>query len=242
MLNKEKHQLIMGQILRDIYMDVSIAPLLGFKGGTCAYFFYNLPRFSVDLDFDLLEPSEENKKKVLKKITEILKRYGDIRDSHIKRFTVFALLSYGDEDHNIKIEINVRKLVSDIRGNYGIKEYLGIPMLTAEKNYLFGNKLAALTLRSKTAMRDVYDIHYFAKNLWDINTEIILNLTGKRINEHLADCIAYIGKIKDSQIMQGLGELIENEKAKTWVRNNLKADTVFLLKNYQSAMKFDSDF
>jgi len=58
MLNKEKHQLIMGRILKDVYTDVSIAPLLGFKGGTCAYFFYGLPRFSVDLDFDLFSPDE----------------------------------------------------------------------------------------------------------------------------------------------------------------------------------------
>ncbi len=27
---------------------------IAFKGGTCAYFFYNLPRFSFDLDFDMI--------------------------------------------------------------------------------------------------------------------------------------------------------------------------------------------
>ena len=48
MLNKEKHQLIMGQILRDIYTDVSISSLIGFKGGSGAYFFYGLPRFSLE--------------------------------------------------------------------------------------------------------------------------------------------------------------------------------------------------
>ena len=48
----------MGRILKDVYTDVSIAPLLGFKGGTCAYFFYGLPRFSVDLDFDLFSQDE----------------------------------------------------------------------------------------------------------------------------------------------------------------------------------------
>jgi len=42
MLNREKHQLVMGRILRDIYADASIASLLGFKGGTCAYFFSSL--------------------------------------------------------------------------------------------------------------------------------------------------------------------------------------------------------
>ncbi|PIZ76423.1 hypothetical protein COY05_01425 [Candidatus Peregrinibacteria bacterium CG_4_10_14_0_2_um_filter_38_24] len=64
MLNKEKHQLIMGQILRDIYSDTEISSLLGFKGGTCAYFFYNLPRFSVDLDFDLLKQDLILKEKI----------------------------------------------------------------------------------------------------------------------------------------------------------------------------------
>ena len=51
----------MGQILKDIYTDASISSLLGFKGGTCVYLFYNLPRFSVDLDFDLLTINEKNK-------------------------------------------------------------------------------------------------------------------------------------------------------------------------------------
>ena len=105
----------MGQILKDIYSDVSIGPLLGFKGGTCAYFFYNLPRFSVDLDFDLLVVTEENQKLIFDKIVGILSKYGEVKDQYIKRFTVFALLSYGDDDHNIKVEINVRKLVENIK-------------------------------------------------------------------------------------------------------------------------------
>jgi predicted nucleotidyltransferase component of viral defense system len=80
MLNREKHQLIMGQILKDIYADITISPLLGFKGGTCAYFFYGLPRFSVDLDFDLLSVSEENQKIVFEKIVGILSKYGEKKD------------------------------------------------------------------------------------------------------------------------------------------------------------------
>ena len=131
MLNREKHQLIMGQILKGIYTDVTISPLLGFKGGTCAYFFYNLPRFSVDLDFDLLVVNEENQKMVFEKIVAILGKYGEVKDQYIKRFTVFALLSYGDDDHNIKVEINVRKLVVNIQDHYEMKEYLGISMFVA---------------------------------------------------------------------------------------------------------------
>ena len=236
MLNKEKHQLIMGQILKDIYADISVASLLGLKGGTCAYFFYGLPRFSVDLDFDLLAPNEENQRLVFEKIIKVLSQYGEIKDQYIKRFAVFALLSYGDADHNIKIETNIRDLAANIKDYYQIKEYLGISMFAAKKDYLFAGKLAALTLRSETAMRDIFDIHYFAKNNWDISAEVIQARTGKTVKEYLADCVASIEKVKDSQIMQGLGELL-SEKEKIWVKNNLKSDAVFMLKNYISALK-----
>jgi predicted nucleotidyltransferase component of viral defense system len=234
MLNREKHQLIMGQILKDIYSDISISSLLGFKGGTCAYFFYKLPRFSVDLDFDLLVVNEENQKLVFAKIVAILNKYGEVKDQYIKRFTVFALLSYGDDDHNVKIEINIRKLVEQIQDHYEMKEYLGISMLIAKKDYLFAGKLSALTLRKETAMRDVYDIYYFAKNSWDINPEVIKGRTGKSIKKYLADCVDLIEKLKNSQMLQGLGELVDGEKEKAWVRTHLKYDTIFMLKNYIS--------
>jgi predicted nucleotidyltransferase component of viral defense system len=237
MLNKEKHQLIMGQILKDIYTDISISPLLGFKGGTCAYFFYGLPRFSVDLDFDMFETSEENQKTVLEKLVAILGKYGQIKDQYIKRFTIFALVSYGDDDHNIKVEINIRKLAKEMKGLYELKEYLGIPMLAAKKDYLFAGKLAALTLRTETAMRDIFDINYFAKNHWDINAEVIKNLVDKTVKEYLSDCIVFIEKTKDGQMLQGMGELMENEKQKDWVRQHLKTDVLFMLKNYSAVMK-----
>ncbi len=236
MLNKEKHQLVMGQILKDIYTNISISSILGFKGGTCAYFFYGLPRFSVDLDFDLLSADIATQKTVFDKVLKILKKHGEIKDKYIKRHTIFMILSYGDADHNIKIEINIREFTENIKDYYELREHLGISMLVAKKDYLFAGKLVALTLRGEIAMRDVYDIYYFAKNNWDINQEVIKKGIGKEIKEYLADCIAIIEKIKDNQILQGLGEIL-SEKEKVWVKNNLKAETIFMLKNYISAMK-----
>jgi predicted nucleotidyltransferase component of viral defense system len=227
----------MGKILRDIYSDVAISSLLGFKGGTCVYFFHALPRFSVDLDFDLLELDEMTQKTVFEKIVTIASKYGTIKDQHIKRFTLFALLSYGEDDHNIKIEINTRKLAENIRDHYEMREYLGISMLIGKQDYLFASKLAALTSRNETAMRDIYDIRYFAEHSWDINAEIIKARTGKTVKEYLADCAEFIENIDNHRILQGLGELVESEKEKDWVRNHLKTDTVFLLKNYLLALR-----
>ena len=227
----------MGRILRDIYSDTTIAPLLGFKGGTCAYLFYNLTRFSVDLDFDLLKLEDETIQELaFDTVKTILERYGEIKDSRIKRNTIFFLLSYGDADHNIKLEINTRLLAPDIRVHYEMKEYLGISMLVGKKDYLFASKLIALTTRSETAMRDIYDIWFFAKDNWDIDNKIIETRIGKNIKEYLIDCITAIEQVKDSQIMQGLGELI-SEKDKVWVKSHLRKEVIFLLKNYQSALK-----
>ena len=227
----------MGRILRDIYSNTSIAPLLGFKGGTCAYLFYNLTRFSVDLDFDLLKSEDEpTQKLVFDIIKSILKRYGEIKDSHIKRNTIFFLLSHGDADHNIKLEVNTRLLAPDIMVHYELKKYLGISMLIGKKDYLFASKLIALTTRSETAMRDIYDIWFFAKDNWDINTKMVETRTGKKVKKYLTDCITAIEKVKDNQIMQGLGELI-SEKDKVWVKNHLRKEVIFLLKNYQSVLK-----
>lgn len=227
MLNKEKHQLLMAQILKAIYSDIEISSLLGFKGGTCAYFFYDLPRFSVDLDFDLIQVNKTNQELVFKKITALLKKFGTLKEKRIKRWTIFLLLSYGDTDHNIKIEISVRQS----NNQYELKEYLGISMLSAKRETLFANKLAALTERKNIAMRDIYDIYYFAKNRWDIDQAVLEFWTKRTIKEQLEKSIKLIESINNKNILQGLGEVL-SESDKKWAKENLKQETLFLLKSY----------
>ena len=223
----------MGQILKDIYSEAEIAPSLGFKGGTCAYFFYGLPRFSVDLDFDLLSSDQGT---VFDKVGLIIKKYGKIKDSHKKHCTLFFLLSYGEADRNIKIEISTRQPLREIGQCYQLKEYLGISMFVAKEDYLFGGKLLALISRPETAIRDVYDLYYFAKNGWDINSELIEKTTGKTAKEYLSMSVSLIEKIKDGQVLQGLGELLDH-KEKDWAKLNLKKEALFMIRNYLSAVK-----
>lgn len=232
MLNKEKHQLIMVEILKDIYSDIEINSLIGFKGGTAVYFFYELLRFSVDLDFDLLEISQKNKELIFEKIEKILKKYGNVKQKYIKRWTIFFLLSYGEDDHNIKIEISTRKT----NNKYELKEYLGISMKVAQQSTLFANKLTALCGRKNIAMRDVYDIYFFAKKKWDIDEDILKFWTNKNIFVYLTDCIKVIEKIKENSILKGLGEVLDG-KEKIWAKQNLKKEVLFALKNYRETLK-----
>jgi len=59
MIDLNKHKFYLLQILKDIYTDIEISSSLGFKGGSALMFFYDLPRFSVDLDFNLLDIEKE---------------------------------------------------------------------------------------------------------------------------------------------------------------------------------------
>jgi len=83
------------QILRDIYSDLELANNLGFKGGTALMFFYNLPRFSVDLDFNLISPDKGKEDVIYQKIRDILLKYGTIEDEAQKFFGPILVLNYG---------------------------------------------------------------------------------------------------------------------------------------------------
>jgi hypothetical protein len=108
-------------------------------------------------------------------------------------------------------------------------------MSEVRKEYLFASKLAALTTRSSVVTRDIYDIHYFAKNNWEPDPEVIKIRTGKSVKAYLKDCISAIKSVNQAHMLQGLGELV-GEKEKNRIRQDLKNDTVFLLKNYESVL------
>lgn len=81
-LNPIIHKNILIKILKSIYTDNTIGPVLGFKGDTAMYLFYNLSRFSVDLDFDLLDPEKEDY--AFDQIRKILENYGTIKQAEKK--------------------------------------------------------------------------------------------------------------------------------------------------------------
>ena len=223
MLDKSKHRSILLQILKDIYSDIEISSALGFKGGTAAYLFYELGRFSVDLDFDLLDESKSDI--IFERLAKSLKDYGEIQDSFPKRFTIFFLISYGKKEHNIKIEINKRSFGS----KYEIKNYLGISIQTMVIEDMFAHKLVALLDRKNVANRDIFDIWFFLKNHYEINEKIIKTRTELKLKEYLDKCVKFLEKYNDKYLLQGIGELID-EKQKVWIKNKLKSEVLFLLK------------
>lgn len=225
-LDISKHKNILIKILKEIYTDSSIGPLLGFKGGTAAFLFYNLNRFSVDLDFDLLKPDQEDL--ILEKMTKILNKYGTIKEARTKRYNILFLLVYDDKEiggQNIKIEINRRQMPA----KYEIKNYLGISMKVMIKDDMFAHKLCAMFERLGKTNRDIFDVYYFFHNNWPVNKEIIKQRTALNYKDFLQHCLSSLEKMSNRNILSGLGELLD-EKQKAWVKTKLKSETIFYLK------------
>ena len=128
-------------------------------------------------------------------------------------------------NNRIKIEINKRKFGSE----YEVKNYLGISMLVMKDKDMFAHKLVAMIERGKTASRDIFDVHFFLKNNWEINKEIVEKRTEMKFVDYVKKCIKFVEQAPDRGMLSGMGELID-EKQKEWVKNKLKQDTVFLLK------------
>lgn len=224
-LSKDLHSGVFTLILREIYSDILLRTILGFKGGTAALMFYNLPRFSVDLDFDLLDPGK--KEEVFIRLKEILPRFGKVIEAVDKHYTLFFLLSYKKGERGLKVEISKRIIPSA----YVAKNYLGISMLVMKEEDMLAGKLAALLTRKKFANRDMFDLWFFLKEQWDINEEFLKAKSGLSLKEALRKAKTIVKAVKQTELLGGLGELLD-DKQKAWAREHLKDDLIFYLKLY----------
>lgn len=225
-LDIAKHKNILIKILKDIYTDATISPILGFNGGTAATFFYDLDRFSVDLDFDLLD--SENEDYVFERVKAILENYGKLKQARKKRFNLLYILSYDDKDinaQNVKVEINRREFGS----TYEVKSFLGISMQVMVKEDMAAHKLCAMYERIGKTNRDIFDVQFFLSHDWPVNKKIVEDRMGVSYSEFLKKCIDGMEKFDDNNILAGQGELL-TEKQKDWARTKLKSEALFSLR------------
>ncbi len=225
-LDTAKHKNILIKILKDIYTDATISTILGFKGGTAAAFFYNLNRFSVDLDFDLLDSDKEDY--VFDRVKAIIEDHGKLKEARKKRFNLLYILSYDDKDinaQNIKVEINRREFGS----KYSVESFLGISMQVMVKEDMAAHKLCAMYERIGKTNRDIFDVQFFLSHDWPVNKKIVEDRMGVSYAEFLKKCIDIMEKFDDGNMLSGMGELL-TEKQKAWAKAKLKSEALFSLR------------
>ena len=195
-MDLNKHKFFMFQILRDIYSDLELANNLGFKGGTALSFFHNLPRFSVDLDFDLIRPDKEAETQIFLKTREILLKYGTIDDEAQKFFRPLLVLNYGKGERNLKTEISNR-----LHNNqYEIKTFMGVNMHVMTIADMFAHKLCAMLGRKEMVNRDIFDIWYLMENRTPVNNNIVENLTQMSLSDYLQNCIDFLNNLSNTNL------------------------------------------
>ncbi len=226
MVDINRHRFFLVQILKDIYTDMELANCLGFKGGTALMFFYDLPRFSVDLDFNLLDVEKENI--AYRKVRQILLKYGKIFDEAKKFYGPLIVLDYGMNERKLKVEISNRLF----ENRYEIKNLLGINVKVMVQEDMFAHKLCALLDRNAIANRDIFDCWFFMQRQTPVNKGIVESRMKMSLSEYLQACIEHLEAMSDKGLLQGMGELMDN-KMKRFVQVKMRSEIIIFFKFYK---------
>lgn len=217
-MDKQRHKLYMAQILSLIFKDKDLCNVIGFKGGTALMFFHNLPRFSTDLDFNLLDVSKQDV--VYNKVRQILLRFGTIDDEAKKLYGPILVLNYGKGERMLKVEISNRQYDN----HYETKTLAGTDIRVLTVPDMFAHKLCAMGER--LSPRDVFDVWFFLQQMHaSVNENIIKERTGKTVAEYAAWCSQRVREASPKLLMQGLGEVIDDTRTKNYVKTRLIEET-----------------
>ena len=216
-MDRNKHKLYMAQILSLIFKDKDLCNVIAFKGGTSLMFFHNLNRFSTDLDFNLLDATKLDI--VYDKVRAILTRFGTIDDEAKKLFGPVLVLNYGKEERMLKVEISI----CEYPNHYEMRSLAGTDIRVMTMPDMFAHKLCAMGER--LSPRDIFDVWFFLQNHTEINEEIVQLRTGKSVAEYAAWCAEHVCEASPKLLMQGLGEVLNDAKSKTFVKNKLIDET-----------------
>ena len=232
-MDKQKHKLYMAQILSLIFKDKDLCNVLGFKGGTALMFFHNLPRFSTDLDFNLLDSSKQDM--VYNKVRQILLRFGTIDDEAKKLYGPILVLNYGKGERMLKVEISNRQYDN----HYETRTLAGTDIRVLTVPDMFSHKLCAMGER--LSPRDVFDVWFFLQKMHaSVNENIIKERTGKTVANYAAWCSQRVREASPKLLMQGLGEVIDDTRTKTFVKTTLIEETAQALELFAAFPQIDN--
>ncbi|MBI2639173.1 nucleotidyl transferase AbiEii/AbiGii toxin family protein [Candidatus Peregrinibacteria bacterium] len=229
------HLAWMYRLLGAIADDAFVSSLLRFKGGTCAAMRGIINRFSVDLDFDLID--EKGKSELSKHLENIFKKLRlEIKDK--SRLAPQYFLRYPKTDENprniIKIDVAFPPAKHD---RYEPVRFSEIDRILHCHTIptMFAHKLIALIGRWERtgtfASRDLFDIHTFFIKGYEYDENIIRELRGVEASVFLAELCDFINRhVTQTLIDEDLNVLLLPQEFQR-VRKILKQETLMLLKN-----------
>ena len=234
------HKMQLYRLLTAIIDKEKIATQICFKGGTCAAMLGFLDRFSVDLDFDLLEKaSKEDLRQYFHQLFAGLNL--EIKDE--SKTTLQFLLRYEAEPNQrstIKLDVLDQGCKADVcQPQYllEIDRYMNCQAVET----MFANKLIALVERfeknKSIAGRDLYDIHHFFVKGYKYEAGVIEERRGVEVGKYLEQLSKFIEKhITQTVINQDLNTILPPKKFNQ-IRKGLKSETLTLLRDELKRVK-----
>jgi len=198
------HKLALYNLLKELLSSSYISNNIYFKGGTCASMLGYLNRFSIDLDFDLID--KEKKEKLRSLIHKIFKKLNyKVKDESKKNLQFFVKYREVINKRNtLKLEItDIVSLANEYEKVYLVEIDKYCQAQSVET--MFANKLIALKARYEEgkgiAGRDMYDIDYFLKKGYGINKKVIKDLRNVSFKSYLNELISFIKKNVSKKIL-----------------------------------------
>ena len=178
-----------------LYWIFKLTNNLVFKGGTALYKLYNMPRFSEDLDFTLLDPKERIEDKILKIAGKL---NAEVNTKRFKASLLFKLRFKGvlTSYNTVRIDVSLKNkalLGFDLKSY--VPDYIDIKPFSLKilkLKEMVAEKIHSLLARKNA--RDLYDLFFllrisrFDKKLVEEKLKIFgmrfdANLIKKQINE-----------------------------------------------------------
>ncbi|MFC2696336.1 MAG: nucleotidyl transferase AbiEii/AbiGii toxin family protein [Candidatus Absconditicoccaceae bacterium] len=219
------HEQFMLKILHGLF-STKVAPYLAFKGGTLAYFCYDLERYSTDIDLDLLDHSREEE--VKSEIIALLSRIGEIKNITLGRDLHRWIFRYDEKSPNIKVELNKRELTGN---SYEYQTIFGQDIYCVDALTMVTNKFLALGNRRYN--RDLFDTHFFRKKGFEYKEEIIFARSGMSLPDYIEFLIKELPKhyASNTILADGMGDVLTDTQ-KLRVKKHLATETIALLDQY----------
>lgn len=192
-------------------------PQIAFKGGTALKLFYDLPRYSEDIDYDALPRASAEG--LISFIEGLCTKKGwEITDSALKYYTILVELRFRGPDRNFHVKIEISTREKDLKTT--ILLLRGVPIVTLEPSFLMTEKI--LTFLDRQAGRDIFDVWFILNRAYPLDETMIERAFENRsaLFHALLDAVR---KADPKKILRDTGKLL-NQDYRNWIQTSFLSD------------------
>jgi predicted nucleotidyltransferase component of viral defense system len=226
------HKSWLNRLLIELVDNPLLSQKLAFKGGTCAAMLGYLDRFSVDLDFDVLDNTIQQTLK--NEFYSIFKKLDFSVEKQLDGTLFFQLKYPSSPGQRNTLKVSATDQVSP-SNQYKVQYFPEIDRLMNAQTIesMFANKLVAPLDRydqhQTVAGRDIYDIHHFFLKGYSYAPQVIKDRTMLELKDFFKSLITHIkNNISETIINEDLNLLLPKSQFQQ-IRKILLPETLHLL-------------